>query len=174
VLYPSDAVSAEKIVEEAAKHKGIVYIRTTRKETPVIYDAGEEFPIGGSKVVKQTDNDVITVAAAGITLHEALRAYEELKNEGILIRVIDLYSIKPVDKATLRKAGTITRAIVTVEDHHLEGGMGEAVRTAMAELDVPVHSLSVMRIPKSGTPAELLDYEGISKEAIIKKVKEIL
>lgn len=174
VLYPSDAVSAEKMVEEAARHKGIVYIRTTRKETPIIYGAGEEFPIGGSKVVRQSDNDAVTVAAAGITLHEALRAYEELKNEGILIRVVDLYSVKPIDKAALRKAGTVTTAIVTVEDHHLEGGLGEAVRTAMAEFDVPVHSLSVMKVPKSGTPQELLAYEGISKEAIIKKVKEIM
>ncbi len=174
VLYPSDAVSTEKLVQEAAGHKGIVYIRTTRKDTPIIYDAGEEFPIGGSKVIKQTDSDIITVAAAGITLHEALKAYEELKKEGTLIRVIDLYSIKPIDKATLRKAGGITRAIITVEDHHLEGGMGEAVRTAMAEFDVPVHSLSVMKMPKSGTPEELLDYEGISKDAIIKKVKEII
>ncbi len=174
VLYPSDAVSTEKLVEEAAEHRGIVYIRTTRKDTPVIYRADEEFPIGGSKVIRQSDNDVVTVAAAGVTLFGALEAYEELKNEGTFIRVIDLYSIKPVDKAALRKAGAITRAIVTVEDHHLEGGMGEAVRTAMAEFDVPVHALSVMKIPKSGTPGELLDYENISKAAIVKKVKELL
>ncbi|MBI5057116.1 MAG: transketolase [Nitrospirae bacterium] len=174
VLYPSDAVSTDKLVEEAAAREGMVYIRTTRKDTPVIYNPDEEFPIGGSKVLKQSDNDVITVAAAGITLHEALAAYEELQNDNIFIRVIDLYSIKPIDVKTLKKAGRITSAIITVEDHHIEGGMGEAVRTALADFDIPVHSLAVEKVPKSGKPAELLDYENISKNAIVKKVKALL
>ena len=174
VLYPSDAVSTEKVVEEAAKKKGIVYIRTTRKETPIIYKANEEFPIGGSKVLKQSDKDTVTVVAAGITLHEALAAYEELKKEGVFIRVIDLYSIKPADKETLRKAANVTQAFITVEDHFAEGGIGETVRSLMADIDVPVHSLCVQEMPKSGRPGELLDYEEISKGAITKKVKELL
>ena len=174
VLYPSDAVSTEKIVEEAAKKKGIVYIRTTRKETPIIYKANEEFPIGGSKVLKQSDGDVAAVIAAGITLHEALAAYEELKKEGIFIRVVDFYSIKPADKETLRKAAHVSQAFITVEDHFAAGGIGETVRSLMADVDVPVHSLCVQKMPKSGTPEELLDYEEISKGAIIRKVKELI
>jgi len=174
VLYPSDAVSTEKIVEEAAKKKGIVYIRTTRKETPIIYKANEEFPIGGSKVLKQSDRDVAAVIAAGITLHEALAAYEELKKEGIFIRVVDFYSIKPADKETLRKAAHVSQAFITVEDHFAAGGIGETVRSLMADVDVPVHSLCVQKMPKSGTPEELLDYEEISKGAIIRKVKELI
>jgi transketolase len=174
VLYPSDAVSTEKLVEEAATHKGIVYIRTTRKATPLIYNADEDFHIGGSKVVKMSDNDVVTVIGAGVTLHEALAAYDELRSGGIFIRVIDLYSIKPLDKETLRKATHVTGAIITAEDHFAEGGIGEAVRSALADIDVPVHSLSVHRMPKSGKPDELLEYEGISRNAIIRKVKELL
>lgn len=174
VLYPSDAVSAEKLVEEAARHKGMVYIRTTRNAMPIIYKTNEEFPIGGSKVLKQSDKDVITVVGAGITVHEALGAYEELRKEGIFIRIIDLYSIKPADMTNLRKAANITQAIITVEDHFAEGGIGEAVRSLMADVDVPVHSLSVQKMPRSGKTGELLDYEEISKSAIIKKVREIL
>jgi transketolase len=174
VLYPSDAVSTEKLVEEAARHKGMVYIRTTRMATPILYNSSENFPIGGSKVVRQSEKDVIAVAAAGVTLHEALAAYEELKKEGIGIRVIDLYSIKPVDTATLRKAGGVTNAIIVVEDHHPEGGIGEAVRSALADYDIPVHSLAVTKIPRSGKPAELLDFEEISGNAIVTKVKELI
>lgn len=173
VLYPSDAISTEKIVEEAARHKGIVYIRTTRNETPVIYNSSEEFPVGGSKVLKRSDDDIVTVVAAGITLHEALAAYEELKKEGLMIRVIDLYSIKPIDSVTLYEAAHTTKAIVTVEDHYPEGGLGEAVKSALAEHAVPVYSLAVRKMPKSGRPEELLDYEEISKRTIIKKVREI-
>jgi transketolase len=174
VFYPSDAISTEKIVEEAAKHKGIVYIRTTRKETPILYRANEEFPVGGSKVLKQSDKDVVTVVSAGITVHEAIAAYEELKKEGIFIRVIDLYSIKPADRETLRKAANVSQAFITVEDHYPEGGIGETVRTLMADIDVPVHCLAVRKMPKSGKPGELLDYEEISKAAIINKVRELL
>jgi len=174
VLYPCDAVSTEKLVEEAALHKGILYLRTTRKDTPIIYSKDDEFPIGGSKVLRKTGNDSITVVAAGITLYEALGAWEDLKNQGIFIRVIDLYSIKPVDEATLRQAARDTKAIITVEDHFAEGGLGEAVRSAFDNLPIPIHSLAVRIMPKSGKPEELLEYEGISKNAIIKKIKEIL
>ncbi|HXX54250.1 MAG TPA: transketolase [Thermodesulfovibrionales bacterium] len=174
VLYPSDAVSTEKLVEQAARHKGIVYLRTTRKDTPIIYAHNEEFPIGGSKVLRSSGKDAVTVAAAGVTLHEALAAYEELKGTGLLIRVIDVYSIKPLDKATLKAAALVSRAIITVEDHFAEGGLGEAVRSVTGDTGIPVHSLSVQKMPMSGKPDELLQYEGISKNAIVKKVKEIM
>jgi transketolase len=173
VLYPSDAVSTEKLVEEAAKHDGIVYIRTTRKEAPILYRPDEPFKIGGSKVFRKSGGDIATVIGAGVTLHEALEAYESLKKEGILIRVIDLYSIKPVDETTLREAASATKSIITVEDHYPEGGIGEAVKSALATLPVPIYSLSVKKKPKSGKPQELLDYEEISRVAIIKKVKEL-
>ncbi len=174
VLYPSDAVSTEKVVEEAAKHKGLVYIRTTRTDTPIIYKTSEEFPIGGAKVLRQSDRDTVAVIAAGITVHEALAAYEALNKEGVLIRVIDLYSIKPADKETLKKAAGVVQAFVTVEDHFSEGGIGETVRSLVADIDVPVHSLCVRKMPKSGRPGELLDYEEISRDAIINKVKELI
>ena len=174
VLYPSDAVSTERLVEEAARHKGIVYIRTTRKDTPVLYNAGEEFVIGGSKVLRRSEKDRITVVSAGITLHEALAAWEDLKNEGIFVRVIDLYSIKPIDKTTLSEAARDTKAIITVEDHFAEGGIGEAVKSSFDLVTIPIHLLAVRKMPASGKPAELLEYEGISKQAIIQKVKELL
>jgi transketolase len=174
VLYPSDAVSAEKLVEGAAKHRGLVYIRTTRQATPLLYSSDEEFPIGGSKTLRSSDRDAVTVIGAGITVHEALKAYEELKKEGIFIRVIDMYSIKPVDSPNLSRAAAETRAFITVEDHFAEGGIGESVRSAFISLPVPVHSLAVRKMPHSGTPQELLEYEEISMNAIIQKTKEIL
>jgi transketolase len=174
VLYPSDGVSTERLVEEAARHKGIVYIRTSRSGTPVLYDKNEQFSIGGSKVLREDESDTFTVVAAGITLHEALAAYDELKKEGIMIRVIDLYSIRPVDVPALRKAGSVTQGLLIVEDHHPEGGIAETVRSALGNYDIPIHSLAVTKIPKSGKPAELLDFEEISRKAIIKKVKELL
>jgi transketolase len=174
VLYPSDAVSSDKLVEEAAKYRGVVYIRTTRKDTPVIYGKDEEFPIGNCKVLRRSDSDAVTVVGAGITLHEALAAYEDLKKEGISVRVIDLYSVKPVDEAALKEASRATKAIITVEDHYPEGGIGEAVLGALSTEKTPVHLLAVRRTPKSGKPDELLDYEGISKAAIIQKIKEII
>lgn len=174
VLYPSDAISTERLIEESARYNGLVYIRTTRTDTPIIYDKDEEFTIGGCKVLRKTNNDIITVIAAGITLHETLNAYEELRKEGISIRVIDLYSVKPIDKTTLAKAAKETMAIITVEDHFAEGGIGEAVMSALATFPIQVHSLAVRKIPRSGKPAELLDYEEISKNAIIKKIKEIV
>jgi len=173
VLYPSDGISTEKLVEKASKHFGNVYIRTTRMDTPIIYSNEDDFMIGGSKVVKESDNDVVTICAAGVTLHEALKAYEKLKKENILVRVIDVYSIKPIDKDSIRKAQKETKAILTVEDHYAEGGIGEAVKSVASEKS-PVYILAVRKMPRSGKPYELLNYEEISYEAIIKKVKEII
>ena len=174
VLYPCDAVSTEKLVEAAARNHGIVYLRTTRKATPIIYGPEEKFVIGGSKILRSSDQDRATVITAGITVFEALTAYEELQKEGISLRVIDLYSIKPLDLATLLDAARVTKVLVTVEDHYPEGGLGEAVLSALASSPTPVHCLAVRRKPKSGKPEELLDYEEISAGAIIRKVKGLL
>ena len=174
VLYPSDAVSCDKLTEEAAKHRGIVYIRTTRKETPVIYSESEKFPIGGSKVLRKSDSDTVTVVGAGITLHEALEAYEILAEKGILIRVIDLYSVKPLDIRTLKQAALETKAVITVEDHHKEGGLGEAVASALSGFGKSVHILSCEKMPHSGRSQELLEYEGISANAICSEVRKVI
>jgi len=174
ILYPSDAVSTEKLVEEAAKYHGLVYIRTTRQDTPILYTNNDEFHIGGSKVLRKSDHDRITVIASGITLHESVAAYEELQREGISVRVIDLYSVKPIDTKTIMEAAHETGAIITVEDHFSEGGIGEAVRSALSTMPVPVHSLAVRKMPKSGKPGELLDYEEISRNAIAGKVREVI
>jgi len=176
VLYPCDAVSCEKLVAAAAAHKGNVYIRTTRKDTSILYDQDEEFKIGGSKTLRSSDSDQITVIGAGITLHEALAAYEELKKENINIRIVDLYSIKPIDITTLQKAAQETKAIITVEDHFAAGGIAEAVAGALCGYSVHhiLESLAVKKMPKSGKPEELLDYEEISKNAIINKVREVV
>ncbi len=173
VLYPADAISTERLVEKAAGHKGLVYMRTTRMDTPVLYDVDDEFVIGGSKVLRESELDLVTVVAGGVTLFEALSAYDALKEENILIRVIDLYSIKPLDLPTLEEAARVTGKVITVEDHYAEGGLGEAVQGALAGL-APVHILAVRKMPASGTPEQLLDYEGISKRGIIEKVKEVL
>lgn len=173
ILYPADAVCTEKLVEVMAGHNGISYLRTTRKETEVLYGYDEEFKIGGSKTLRQSEKDIVMVIAAGTTLYEALSAYEELKKEGIFIRVVDLYSVKPLDEETLNRCAKETRAIVVVEDHYPTGGIGEAVAGFFATDKIPVHSLCVRKIPRSGTTEELLDFEEISKKSIIKKVKEL-
>ena len=175
VLYPSDAVAAERLVAEAAAHEGIVYIRTSRPKTPILYDANESFPIGGCKVVRESNEDKVTVVAAGVTLHETLKAHEKLAAEGIAIRIIDLYCLKPVDTETLLAAAAETNnTIITVEDHYPEGGLGDAVLDAVATNGVHVHKLAVTGIPRSGKPDELLEHHGISANAIVQKVKTIV
>ncbi len=174
VLYPCDAVSTDKLVEEAAAFKGIAYIRTTRMGTPVIYDMDESFEIGGSKVLRQSDADAAAVVAAGVTVHEALKAWQTLRDAGIPIRVIDLYSIKPVDAETLKRAAAETRHLITVEDHFAEGGLADAVREALTLEGVRVHSLAVRKKPKSGSPRELIDFEEIGASAIAEKVRELV
>lgn len=174
VLYPSDAVSTERLVEEAARHRGLVYMRTTRSGTPVLYGKNDAFYIGGCKILKKTDRDRATVIAAGITLHEALAAYEALRDFGIYVRIIDLYSIKPIDRETVFRAARETGMIIVVEDHFAEGGIGEAVSSLLSAIRVPVHSLAVRKMPKSGKPEELLDYEEISRRSIVKKIRELI
>jgi transketolase len=165
VLYPCDGNQTAKLVRAMSDVDGISYLRTTRADTPVIYGPDEEFPVGGSKTVRSSDDDDVTIVAAGITLHEALKAADSLTGEGISARVIDCYSVKPIDAETLRGAGT---PIVTAEDHWAEGGLGEAVLAALADSDErpQVSVLAVREMPHSGKPAELLAAAGIDADAI--------
>ncbi len=171
VLCPADAVAAEKLTAAAAGYEGIAYLRTGRTDTEVIYDNGEEFRIGGSRVLRSSERDAATVVATGVTVPEALQAAEALQAEGIALRVIDLYSLKPVDGDTLRAAARETGRLITVEDHYLEGGLGEAVAAEVAGL-APVVRLGVHRLPHSGKPEELLAEQGIDREGIARAVRE--
>jgi transketolase len=175
VLYPSDAMCAYRLVETMANHKGMVYMRTGRPKTPILYDTNETFTIGGSKVLRQSTNDQITVVAAGVTLFEALKAYDELQKSGISVCIIDLYSIVPIDVATLKHAAKATNnLILTVEDHYLHGGLGDAVLSALSTEGVHLHKMGVQEIAHSGKPAQLLDRYGISARRIIEKVKQLV
>ncbi|XP_054434097.1 transketolase-like protein 1 isoform X2 [Pteronotus mesoamericanus] len=176
IFYPSDAVSTEHAVFLAANTKGMCYIRTSRPETDVIYTPQESFEIGQAKVIRHGVNDKVTVIGAGVTLHEILTAADELSKEDISIRVIDLFTIKPLDAATIISNAKCTDGrVITVEDHHPEGGIGEAVCAAVSmEPDILVHQLAVEGVPRSGNTSELLDMFGISAEHIVVAVKCIL
>ena len=174
VFYPCDAVSTEKIVALAADYQGIVYIRTSRPKTPVLYKNEELFHIGGSKTIRSSAHDRLTVVAAGVTVWEALKAADKLAAEGISIRVLDAYSVKPIDSKGLQEAAAQTnRSLLVVEDHYSDGGLGDAVLNAVAIHDVKVHKLAIQEIPRSGKPEELLDRYGISAACIVNKVKEL-
>jgi transketolase len=165
VLYPSDANQAAKLVAAMADLDGISFIRTTRGATPVIYDADEDFPVGGAKVVR--DGDDVTLVGAGITLHEAVKAADALADDGISARVVDLYSLKPIDAETLREAVEATQGrLVVTEDHWPEGGLGEAVLSALVGEELRFTHLAVREMPGSGKPAELLAAAGIDADAI--------
>ena len=172
VLYPSDAVSTERLIERMAYHPGPAYMRTTRPKTPVIYGPDERFEIGGLKVLRESNSDVASVIGAGVTLFEALKAHDELKARGINIRVIDLYSVQPVDAAALVRCARETKGqLITVEDHYAAGGIGDAVAEAVAPEGFTVRRLAVTEIPRSGAPAKLLDRYGISARHIVAAVK---
>jgi transketolase len=177
VLYPSDAYSTERLTEFAARLPGITYIRTSRPKMPLLYSANYEFPIPGFRILRQSPADRALIVAAGVTLHEALQAHELLKSQGIAIRVMDLYCVKPIDAgsiaAQLAGAGN---CLITVEDHYPEGGLGEAVMSALAEADAaPKHfrKLAVTGMPHSGKPEELLEAFGISRSHIVSAVQSI-
>jgi transketolase len=176
VLYPSDANQAAALVVQMVDRPGISFLRTTREKTPVIYPPGESFPIGGSRVVRSSAVDRVTIVGAGITLHEALKAADRLAEEGVAARVIDLYSIKPIDTDTLRRAAADTGALVTVEDHWPEGGLGDAVLAVLAadEIRPVVRHLAVRAMPGSASPAEQLADAGIDADAIVAAVKDLL
>jgi len=174
VLYPSDAVSAEKLVEQMASNHGVFFLRTSRPKAAVLYNNDEQFPIGGAKVLRQGNGDKVTVVAAGVTLTESLKAADQLKNEGIGITVIDAYSIKPLAKDVIKAAAQKTNNLVlTVEDHYPEGGIGDAVAGELSVEGIRVHKLAVFELPRSGKPEELLAKYGIDAGAIVRKVKSL-
>ncbi len=176
VLVPSDAVSAAKLTSVMAKEEGIVYMRTARPATPVIYEIDDSFKVGGSKVVKFSKNDQLLIVACGVCVAEAIKAAEDLAQKKINVAVVDAYSVKPIDETTIRdmasKSGNL---IVTVEDHYAEGGLGDSVLNAVATIgNLKVYKLSVSKMPTSGTGDELLQFEGINSTAIVSKVLKIL
>ncbi len=177
VFYPSDAIVTQRLTEESARRPGICYLRTSRPKVPVIYAADENFPVPGLKVLRQSANDLVTVIAAGVTLYEALRAYDQLQGRGVAIRVVDLYCVKPLDVTALAEnVGATGGRLITVEDHYPEGGLGEAVVAALAESGVrltTVRRLAVDRVPHSGPSAELLDAFGISARHILHAVQQM-
>ncbi|HLG57986.1 MAG TPA: transketolase [Vicinamibacterales bacterium] len=171
VVYPCDAVSTDRLIERMAYHQGPAYMRTSRPKTPVIYGPDEKFEIGGLKIIRQTANDVVTVIGAGVTVFEALKAHDVLQPKGISIRVIDLYSLQPIDAATLVRCARETKGrLITVEDHYAGGGIGDAVDAAVAGHGFTVQRLAVKEIPRSGTPDQLLDHYGISSRHIVDAV----
>jgi len=177
VLYPSDGNSTARLVGAMADLPGISFIRTTREKTPVIYGGDEAFPVGGSKTLRSSDADQVTLVGAGITVHEALEAAGSLEADGIAARVVDCYTIKPIDAETLRAAAFQTGLLVTIEDHWIEGGLGDAVLAALADggaLSGTVDKVAVTQMPGSGTPEELRDWAGISASAIADRVRSLL
>lgn len=176
VLYPSDAVSTYALVGLMVNyHEGISYLRLTRAETEVLYDPTETFVIGGCKILKESDEDKVCIMAAGITVFEALKAYEELKAKNIMVSVIDLYSIKPLDVDTLkRQVLKANKRLITVEDHFIQGGLSEAVCYALRNEDMSIEALAVQELSRSGKPEELLAYHRIDYIAIIDMVYRIV
>ncbi len=174
VLYPADAVAAEKLVEQMALKKGVCYLRTSRPKTPVIYRNDEPFPIGGAKIVRQAAGDKLTVVAAGVTLFEAVKAADALKAEGIGLTVIDAYSIKPLARDVIKNAALKTNGkILTVEDHYTEGGLGDAVAGELSSEGIKVYKIAVTELARSGKPEELLAKYSLDAAGIIKKVKSL-
>jgi transketolase len=174
VLYPADGTAADACVQLAAVHQGLVYIRTTRMKTPALYEADEAFAIGGLKVLRGSERDALTIVAAGITVHEALAAHDELAGLGLAVRVIDLYCVKPVDADSLLAAAQATgHRMLVVEDHYAEGGLADAVREAVSEEGVSVRSLAVREIPHSGRPRTLLERYGIGRGAIVTAARQL-
>ncbi|MDF2705868.1 MAG: transketolase [Nonomuraea muscovyensis] len=174
VLYPCDANQTAALTAEMASVSGVSYLRTTRGDTPVVYRPGERFPVGGSRVLRHSPADRATIVAAGVTVHEALAAADELAERGVPVGVIDLYSVKPVDVAALTAAATTTGTLITVEDHRPEGGLGDAVLDAVSELGPRVVKLAVRGLPGSATPQQQLADARIDRRAIVETVKRLL
>ncbi|HEU5200363.1 MAG TPA: transketolase C-terminal domain-containing protein, partial [Ktedonobacterales bacterium] len=177
VLYPCDANQTAKLVMTMADRPGICYLRTTRAATPVIYYPGDDFPIGGSKVLRRSDSDQVTVVAAGITVFEALKAADQLQKEHLHVRVIDAYSVKPIDTVTLLEAVDTTRGrVVIVEDHWAEGGLGDAVLEAIAGTGFPTLKavrLAVRTLPGSGKPEQLMNAAGLTAAHIMEAARSL-
>jgi transketolase len=173
VLYPSDAYSTEGCVEAMAKYKGLAYLRTTRPATPILYKNGEDFPIGGSRVLKRSQKDKVALIAAGITVYEALKAYEELKKDDIMVRVIDAYSIQPMDPKIRNEVAKSGNSAVVVEDHFRSGGLGDAVASLLSG-KADIKHLAIDELPRSGEPDELLEKYGISATHIEGAVRQFI
>ena len=174
VLYPADGNATVKLVAAMCDLPGISYLRTTREATPSLYGPEEEFPVGGSKTLASGPDDRVTLVGAGVTLHACLGAAETLSAEGFAAGVIDCYSVKPIDAPTLRRALEATGVIVVVEDHRIEGGVGDAVLEALAAtgpLSGRVVKLAVTQMPGSGSPEELRAWAGIDEASIVKRVR---
>ncbi|MFN7995421.1 MAG: transketolase [Bryobacteraceae bacterium] len=175
VLYPSDAIAAWRATELAIEHQGPCYLRLARPATPIYYSQGETFAVGKCKVVRQSDRDRAVIVTGGVTLVEALKAYDQLRAEGLAVRVIDLFSIQPIDRVALIEASrAVGGLIITVEDHYVHGGLGDAVLAALAEERVSLHKLAVREIPHSGKSSELLDRYGISAGHIVETARTAL
>jgi transketolase len=175
VFYPSDAVSTERLTALAADHRGIVYIRTSRPKSPVLYPVEEPFQIGGSKTLRSSSQDRLAIIAAGVTVGEALEAYDQLAKENISVRVVDAYCVKPIDAAGLIEAASRSNnTLVVVEEHYFDGGLGDAVLNAVINNGVRVYKLAVREVPRSGKSEELLEHFGISAGSIVRKVKELI
>ena len=170
VLYPCDAMSTERLLEVMAYHPGPAYMRTSRPKTPVIYGPDETFAVGGLKILRESANDAATIIGAGITVFEALNAYDQLQKIGISVRVIDLYSLQPIDSRSLLRCARDTKRIITVEDHYDAGGIGDAVATCVSASGFTVERLCIRDIPRSGTPEQLVDHYGISSRHIVAAV----
>lgn len=174
ILYPGDAVAAERLTELALRSRGLVYLRGTRAATPLLYSPTTKFRIGGSQTIRSTHRDRATLVAAGITLGEAIKAADQLFASGMAVRVIDLYGIKPIDVATLRRAVKETKHILVIEDHRPEGGIGEAVRSALGPLAGHVSTLAVTTTPHSATMSQALSRAGISADHIVRRIRAII
>jgi len=176
VLYPSDANQAVQLLDAMREHRGVSYMRTTREATPVLYEAGETFEIGGSRTVRSSADDAVTLIGAGITLRECLAAADDLAAKGVAARVIDLYSVKPVDADAILAAAGETEALITVEDHWAEGGIGETVAGVLAEAaaSTPLVRLAVTGRPSSGPPGALLAAAGIDAASVVAAVERAL
>ena len=176
ILYPCDAVSTYALLQMMIEYQeGISYLRLTRMDTPIIYESSQPFMVGGCNVIKESDEDQVCIIAAGVTLFEALKAYDELKQRNIKVSIIDLYSVKPLDRETiLRQARKAQNKIITVEDHFLQGGLGEAVCYALRNESLTLEILAVKEISRSGKPAELLAFHGIDHTAIVQAVYSVI
>ena len=173
VLCAADAVSAYTMIETMYKEKGIVYLRTARLKTPILYDKNEAFPLGGLKILRQSEKDSAVVFATGVTVHEAFKAYEELKKKNIFITVVDIYSIKPLDEKTIIELSIKIPHIIVVEDHYPAGGLGEAIKSLLSGKNIDIKHLAINKIPRSGKPEELLVFEEIDKTAIVSFIKNM-
>jgi transketolase len=175
VLYPCDAVSTERLLAVAAATRGPAYLRLSRPKTPVIYGNDEQFPVGGSKTLRKSDKDQVVVVAAGVTVFEALKAHDALAKENVHVRVVDAYSVQPIDRDGIVAAAKASGGrVITVEDHYAHGGLGDAVSEAVSNDGVRVQRLAVREIPRSGQPDELIDRYGISARAIADAVRTML